>query len=96
MNPHVVHDLGNFGLKIIHIPVNGDKINPIRVLSAEEHERFVKFKSEKRRTEFLSARIALGMINHNLSKEISNNSSSQISLIFFAEFKIPPPLSAIS
>ena len=71
MNPHVVHDLGNFGLKIIHILVNRNKINPIKVLSAEEHERFIKFKSEKRRTEFLSARVALGMINHNLSKEIS-------------------------
>ena len=66
-----VNKLGLFGLNIVFVPINENKNDPIKVLSLEDLERFVKFKSEKKKTEFLSARVALGMIDPSLSKEIS-------------------------
>jgi nicotinamide riboside kinase/4'-phosphopantetheinyl transferase EntD len=66
-----VNNLGLFGLKIIYTPVRSDEIDQNKNLSNEDLERLRKFKNEKRKREFLSARIALGMIDHDLSKDIS-------------------------
>jgi nicotinamide riboside kinase/4'-phosphopantetheinyl transferase EntD len=63
--------LGLFGLNIVFIPITENKIDPVKAMSPKDLERFMTFKSEKKRNQFFSARLALSLIDHNLSKDIS-------------------------
>ena len=65
-----IHKLGLFGLRLIYIPIIND-LKGSQILSAEDKERFSKFKTEQKKREFLTARIALNKIDKDFSQKIS-------------------------
>ena len=66
-----VNKLGLFGLNVVFIPINEKRIDQVKSLSPVDLERSMKFKSEKKKNQFLSARLALSLIDHKLSKDIA-------------------------
>ena len=66
-----VNKLGLFGLNVVFIPINEKRIDQVKALSPVDLERSMKFKSEKKKNQFLSARLALSLIDHKLSTDIT-------------------------
>ena len=65
-----IHKPGLFGLILIYIPIIND-LQGSQILSTEDKKRFSKFKTEQKKREFLTARIALNKIDKGFSQKIS-------------------------
>tara|TARA_B100000497_G_scaffold112950_1_gene134272 strand:+ start:3150 stop:4322 length:1173 start_codon:yes stop_codon:yes gene_type:complete len=65
-----IHKPGLFGLIFIYIPII-QELKDSKILSFHDKNRFLKFKNEQKKLQFLTARVALNKIDKNFSHKIS-------------------------